>query len=380
MTISVFSVIMSILCSSVILFITSLLITHAKRVRWGSILLLCILGFVRLLLPVDFDFGKVIHSWSIYPTLQRIAEWKPIGGWTLARLLIGIWGLGSGICFLVFLNRIAYLKIVIWRAVSVPEGERLKSLLQQVVDTLKYRGNVRIAVTEEIPTAMSVGIISPVILVPKEMLAFQDEEILGILKHEITHYLRGDVGKQWALFVLTCIFWWNPAVHYLKRCIVDMLELECDARVCQGMTDEERLVYLEGIQHTLKGEPKKNIGLGMGFVTSHNARILERRYREALNPVKRYSNTVTALMAVICILVFAASYTVIIQPIIVPEEGEEVAEEHPDAEVEDRFLLRLPNGTYMLISDMKWKAYLTEEEIHRPPYEGLTVYDKEKGE
>lgn len=380
MTISVFSVIMSILCSSVILFITSLLITHAKRVRWGSILLLCILGFVRLLLPVDFDFGKVIHSWSIYPMLQRIAEWKPIGGWTLAWLLIGIWGLGSGICFLIFLNRIAYLKIVIRRAVSVPEGERLKSLLQQVIDTLEYRGNVRIVVTTEVSTAMSVGIISPVILVPKEMLAFQDEEILGILKHEITHYLRGDVGKQWALFVLTCIFWWNPAVHYLKRCIVDMLELECDARVCQGMTDEERLVYLEGIQHTLKGDPKKNIGLGMGFVTSHNARILERRYREALNPVKRYSNTVTALLAVICILVFAASYTVIIQPIIVPEEGEEVAEEHPDAEFEERFLLRLPNGTYMLISDMKWKAYLTEEEIHRPPYEGLTVYDKEKGE
>lgn len=380
MMISVFSVIMSILCSSVILFITSLLITHAKRVRWGSILLLCILGFVRLLLPVDFDFGKVIHSWSIYPTLQMLAEWKPIGGWTLARLLIGIWGLGSGICFLVFLNRIAYLKIVIRRAVSVPEGERLKSLLQQVVDTLEYRGNVRIVVTAEVSTAMSVGIISPVILVPKEMLAFQDEEILGILKHEITHYLRGDVGKQWALFVLTCIFWWNPAVHYLKRCIVDMLELECDARVCQGMTDEERLVYLEGIQHTLKGEPKKNIGLGMGFVTSHNARILERRYREALNPVKRYSNTVTALLAVICILVFAASYTVIIQPIIVPEEGEEVAEEHPDAPEEGDFLIRLSDGNYILISNMKWKAYLSEEEIHNPSYKGLPVIDKVKGD
>lgn len=380
MTISVFSVIMSILCSGVILFLASFLVTHAKRVRWGLILLLCILGFVRLLLPVDFDFGKVIHSWSIYPALQRIAEWKPLGGWTLTQLLIGIWGLGSGICFLIFLNRIAYLKIVIWRAVFVPEEERLKSLLQQVVDTLEYRENVRIVVTTEVSTAMSVGIISPVILVPKEMLAFQDEEITGILKHEITHYLRGDVGKQWALYMLTCIFWWNPAIHYLKRCIVDMLELECDERVCQGMTDEERLVYLEGIQHTLKGSSKKNVGLGMGFVTSHNARILERRYREALNPVKRYSNTVTALLAMICILAFAASYTVIIQPIIVPEKTIGVEEEHPDSHNKKEFLIRLPDGSYIFVSDMKWKAYLSEEDICKPPYEGLSVYDKVKGE
>ena len=378
MTISVFSVIMSITCSSVILFAASFLVAHAKRVRWGLLLFIFILGFIRLAFPFEFWAAKEIRLWKVYPTLQLLAERELFYGITIAGLLLLMWLAGIVFLFIRFLRKLKTLREIIRRSVPVSTSDHLYVIFEKAVRDIGYQGNMRIAVTDIFSTAVSVGIFRPIILIPKEMLTYPEMELQGVIRHELTHYLRGDVGKKWALNIAQCIFWWNPVIYFLKRSVIEMLELECDERACYGMDDEERLAYLEAIKHVLSSGKAHDIYFGMGY-TSHTGKFLKRRFLEVLDPVPKHSDKVTYFLAVISAVLFCLSYSVIFQPAYMPvslvEDGDHISSCADENEEISSFLLELPDGTYNYISDMKSIGILTEQEIQNAPYNGLPIYN-----
>ena len=216
MTISVFSVIMSIVCSSIILFAASFLVSHSGKVRWGLIFLILGLGFIRLLFPVEIRVAREMREASIYPKLYVLAQKKWFAGLTIGEILLIIWGIGLLVLFLLFLKNVKEIREITERSVPAIAGDRLFELCEKAKAELGYSGEVRVAVTREMDTAVSVGVLAPNILIPKETLEFEDPELCGVLMHELTHYLRGDIGKQRLLNAMQCLFWWNPVVHYLK--------------------------------------------------------------------------------------------------------------------------------------------------------------------
>lgn len=381
MTVSIFSVIMSIVCSSVILVAAGFLVSHAKRVRWRLVLLVFLLGFLRLALPIDIINAKVIRSWYLYPFLRRLVNKKVLWQLSLAKLLGILWVVGSVIMFVKFFRRLRDLKDVENRAVPVIPGDYLYDIFLKAADDLNYKKGIWIAVTKEFSTAVSIGIFSPKVLIPKEMLSYPSDELEGVIKHELTHYLRRDVGKQWAFYVLQCVFWWNPAVHYLKRCVVQMLELECDEHACHGMSEEERLAYLEAMKKTLQYGCKRDLELGMGYGKNHSLKFFERRFREVLNPVDKYSIKKTWLLVLVSILLFMASYSFVVQSAGMPKDAKQLDEQMLIGPLgESTFLLRISDDTYYYVSGLIGKAYLTKEEIQKTPYVGLPIYDFTKGE
>ena len=381
MTISVFSVIMSIACSSVILFAASFLVAHAKRVRWGLLLMIFVLGFVRLAFPFEFRIAREIRMWKFYPSLQMLAYRKVFLGITVAGILGIIWLGGILVLLVAYFKRMYDLRKIIQSAVPIEEFEHLHESFEKAVRSLGYQGNVRIAITEEFSTPVSVGVFHPIVLIPKEILAFSDMEQYGVIRHEVTHYLRGDIGKKRALDVLQCIFWWNPVVYYLKRSVVEMLELECDDRVCKGMSDEEQLAYFEAIKHVLTIEPnkKKTLDLGMGYAVSHTGKFLRRRFLEILKPVPKQSGVVTVFLAIVSFVMFCISYSFVLQPAYMPmtleTDNVEISSHAKENEEINEFLLKLPDNSYYYISGLKNKGKLTELEIQNPPYSDLPVYD-----
>lgn len=381
MTVSVFSVIMSMVFSSLILWVTGILISHAKRVRWGLILMIFLLGFIRMVLPVELTGARVIRSWKLYPWGQQLLKESVFGNWTMDKILIAIYVLGILITFLGFLRKLRGLWEVRARAVPVIEGDYLQRIFSEAVECLGYQGKMRVATTKEFSTAVSVGIFTPVILIPKEMLEYPEKELLGVIKHELTHYLRGDVGKQWLLNVAQCFLWWNPAMYYLKRCVMEMLELECDERACRGMSDEERIAYLEAIKRVLESGRKKEQELGMGYGKNHSFLFLKRRFCEVLEPVERYTIGQTRILAVLCLILFLASYAVILQPAGVPKNTDEAKYDiFTEQTVEEQFILHYTDGTYLYVSNLRGITYLTEEEIKKPPYQGLPIFESKKGD
>jgi len=380
MTISVFSVIMSIACSSVILLAASFLVAHAKRVRWGLLLMIFILGFVRLAIPFEFRKAKEVFVWKFFPTLQTFAHRELFLKITVAGMLGIIWLTGFLILLAIFFEKIYSLRQSIQRSVPFEEVDFLQEIYEEAVRGLDYHGNVRIAVTGDSSVPVSVGFFHPIVLIPKEVLAYPEIEIYGIIRHELTHFLRGDVGKKRALDVLQCVFWWNPIVYYLKRSVIEMLEMECDDRTCQGMSEDEKLIYFEAIQRVLTAKPNKKIlDLGMSFTSNHTGKFLRRRYLEVLQPIPKQSKVLTGLLAVISIVIFCLSYSYVLQPAGFPNVAE-TSNGHMTLNADENeeifeFLLKSPDDTYYYIFDMKNKGKLTEQEIQEPPFNGLPIYD-----
>lgn len=384
MTISVFSVIMSIVCSSIILFAACFLVSHSGRVRWGLIFLILLLGFARLVLPVEIRVAKEIRANRIYPEMMAFSKKEWIAGMTVGDLLLLIWGLGLFVLFLRFLRDVKVIREITARAIPAIKGDRLYDVCEKAMAELGYSGSVRVAVTRELETAVSVGFWAPSILIPKEMLEFDDLELGGVLKHEVTHFLRGDIGKQRLLNFVQCLFWWNPVVHYLKKCMERMMELECDERACQGMDEEARKAYLRAITKVLRMGGGKGPMLGMGYWKNTPASFLKRRFDEVLHPVVRYSNPLTYFLAVVSLLLFCLSYSFIVQPGFWPGEAERsqysMASYDEERKIPTEFLVKLPDGTYMYISGMLGDKILTESEIQKAPYADLPIYDKGEGD
>ena len=384
MTISVFSVIMSIVCSSIILFAASFLVSHSGKVRWGLIFLILGLGFIRLLFPVEIRVAREMREASIYPKLYVLAQKKWFAGLTIGEILLIIWGIGLLVLFLLFLKNVKEIREITERSVPAIAGDRLFELCEKAKAELGYSGEVRVAVTREMDTAVSVGVLAPNILIPKETLEFEDPELCGVLMHELTHYLRGDIGKQRLLNAMQCLFWWNPVVHYLKGCMENMMELECDEKACSGMTEEDRRAYLRAITKTLRAGKRKGPKLGMGYWKNTPAAFLKRRFQEVLHPVERYSYITTYFLAIICLVLFCMSYSIILQPAFMPGELEEnevtSARSMEGKESESEFLIRLPNGDYLYVSDLLGDKTLKESEINELPYADLPIFDKRKGD
>lgn len=377
MGISEFSVIMSIACSSLIFFAAGFLVSHAKRVRWGFILLILVFGFARLLLPGEFSFAKEIRILKAYPEIHQWVHRKWMGNLTLAGILLLIWGVGTMVLFLYLIYEIRGIKAISQRAARVMERDRLFLICEKAKEELGYCKSVHLAVTGELDTAVSIGFLKPDILIPKEMLSFEESEIKGVLKHELTHYLRGDVGKQRIMILLQIMFWWNPILYYLKKCVEGMLELECDEHACKGMSEEERKAYLRAITKVLRSEAKSQNGLGMGWRKNFSESFLHRRFQEVLHPVERQSNAVTYLLAIVSFVVFCLSYTIIVQPGSMPEESKnrEIRIEKESSNQEDKeFLIKLSDGTYLYVTDMLGRKVLTEDDIRKAPYSDLSIY------
>lgn len=383
MAVSVFSVIMSIICASITLFIASFLISHNQRVRWGLLMLIIILGFIRLIFPVEISAAKIIHSWRIYPMLRHVAQTKILFGFTTGDLFRLVWMVGIGFLLLKFVFMMIILRKVVSRAVPAQEGTPLQANLEKAVRTLHFHKNASIAVTEDFSTAVSVGFLRPVILIPQKMLSYPEKELQGVIKHELMHFLRGDVGKQWALSIAQCLFWWNPVVHYLKRSVEEMLELECDEKTCRDMDEEERLAYLEAIKRVLRDGTQKDFSLGMGYGRNYGGKCLLRRVQAILHPVEKQSGWETYLGALVCVSLFILSYSIILQPVGMPKtveavetKGSKVNQAIQRYSETDDFLLKLPDGTYIYVSDMIEQRRVTEEEILKSPYKDLPVYEK----
>lgn len=133
MTISVFSVIMSIVCSSIILFAASFIVSHSGRVRWGLILLIILLGFARLVLPVEVRVAREIDTFRLYPELQFFVQQELIAGMTIADLLLLAWGIGLVILFVLFLRDIREIQGITERAIPVIQGDRIYDLCEKAV-------------------------------------------------------------------------------------------------------------------------------------------------------------------------------------------------------------------------------------------------------
>ncbi|MHA7873552.1 MAG: M56 family metallopeptidase, partial [Hyphococcus sp.] len=97
---------------------------------------------------------------------------------------------------------------------------------------------VDIRISDNIAGPLAAGVLNPVIIVPTAMANAADRSALAhAIAHERAHIHRGDLIANAAEAIALSLFWWNPALHLLRRAISANREMACDDRAVRETRD-----------------------------------------------------------------------------------------------------------------------------------------------
>ena len=255
MNVSVFSLLMSVLWSSLIILVAHLLRRKAfflRRVGAPVLVVFYLLSVGRMVLPVEFPFSREVplRSWFSTAVQAVCIEEHQLGdfGWTWAQAACVCWAAVGIILLLWFSFRY-------WRAVrrmtqSLARDPLAEEILQSIRKESKRSLKVQVFRSERASTPMGVGIFRREIILPCGEIPAQELEY--ILRHEYTHFLHGDLWVKLLTQVYCCLFWWNPLVYLLRRDLPQILEIRCDMAVTKDYTVSQKAEYLQTIVNSLK--------------------------------------------------------------------------------------------------------------------------------
>lgn len=385
MEVSIFSCFMSILCSSVMI-----LLMYFFRKKWllpnmlGVLSLLCLyfLCFLRMVIPIEFPFTKVLNvrghiSNILYSIIWK--EWSTLNV-TFVSILIIIMSMGSILLLIRFFYQYKKVMKIILSYVKI-ENEQYQEILGQVMER-KKKIKVDVYFSEQLNIPIGIGVFKKSIILPNR--DHSETELYYILLHEYTHFLNNDITIKMLVNIFCCIFWWNPIVYLLKKDLDQMLEIKCDLACTNVMQSDEKVEYLSTIVSTIKKATQKNQDINLYptvalFHSDSNLTVLE-RFQIVYSNIGWSSKKKipTMIWIVISIFLFLASYTII--PQTAYDVTREEVEEHSGAQEvipSNAHIVRTSDGTYELVT--KGGIYPIEQDMAiRMESEGFQIVEEKQ--
>jgi beta-lactamase regulating signal transducer with metallopeptidase domain len=110
----------------------------------------------------------------------------------------------------------------------------------KILDTLRsgywIRRPVKLLISEAAVTPMTWGFWRPIIALPTESIAWSDERLRAVLRHELAHVKRQDCLTQEIAHITCALYWFNPLVWLAARRMRVEREKACDDLVLNAGT------------------------------------------------------------------------------------------------------------------------------------------------
>jgi Tol biopolymer transport system component/beta-lactamase regulating signal transducer with metallopeptidase domain len=323
----------------ILLFIIDLLLR--KRVRAVFRYWLWLLVLMKLVLPPMLSLPTGIGYWvgDHIPAAADVSNRtfdtvaleraRPSGGMPHVRpsenvtsenttMASGDTGLTSltwqAVVFLLWLAGVlAFLAVLVQRimfvgglvAAGCPAGDELTGLLEQCRRQMTVKRDIKLRLSEAVPSPAVCGLLSPVVLMPTSLVEkLSPEGLRAALIHELAHIKRGDLWVNSIQTFLQVVYFYNPFVWFANSMI---------RKVCEEAVDETVLVALGGqakhYSNTLIdiGETvfwKADLGLRLIGV-AESKKALQWRIRHMLNrPIPKSSKL--GVLGIIVVIIIAA--------------------------------------------------------------------------
>lgn len=332
MSVTLYSLAMAVALSTLFVFFTHLFRRKEFLLRsFGIPILLFLYGLCvfRIAFPLEFPFTRPIE---ITQELQGFVhfirlETVPFGNASVSPLHIALWAWLAGALAATFFFSYRYLR-------SIRKVKVLKGLLPVDSVTEKVFAEVQKESAHRIPTELcicpgldipfGIGVFQKRILLPDK--EYSESELFYILKHEYTHFCNHDLVVKMMVNLFCCVFWWNPFVYLLQNDISEILELKCD-RVCTaGFSKMQKIGYLSILERIVEEAPEEgstHLGkikahflskTGASFFMQKNNSFTKERFRLIQKPIKRGNLLGQVVVLSVFMVLFMASYTVVVQP------------------------------------------------------------------
>ena len=338
-----------------------------------ALILLAFFSALRVILPLDFSFAYVVHSYVIIPTIESALKkdiWPGAGQFSLGEALIIIWGIGS----VVMLIRTVFRYHKDWvcrKRYKIFENAQVNCVVRRL-----RLNRTKVLVSPDIGIPYVAGIFHAHIYLPD--IAVPDDTLEMIIKHEYQHYKSRDILIKSFYLLLCIVFWWNPIVHAFQRELDRLLEIRCDSAMTKQMDENEKLEYLQSLlsvmKHIRPGHAAPLIN-PLSLVQAGQSRFVDQRAYIVLKSGNVKSAFMQILSISLVILLFIASFTVIVQPAYSPS-----GEDNVDVfriNQENAHILVTRNNTYELYVDGLFLVELSEAALEAESYKGIPIISDE---
>lgn len=357
MKLSVFSVLMAVLFSSLIIFVIHLLRKKAvflKHFGVSTILFLYVISGIRLLFAFEFSFTRPVPWEAVYnPLFDAIYFAKaPVGGFSLslvdaAAILWGTVSLILTVCFLA--HFFAVQKRV--SGYDVSSDPRILEVLESVRDELYRAPEVSVCICPDAEIPMGFGIKKRRILLPDR--EYSDRELYYILKHEMVHFCNRDTTVIFLVTLFSRFFWWNPLVYLLKKDVMQMLEIKCDLTVTQGLPKNKIIEYLTTIVDAIKAQEKScakwSSAATVQLIKDNKGLSVMERFQVVTYPDRRKGGRMQLALVLLFTLLLIGSYTFVLQPSYEPPTEDLFTGGYVPIDNEGAYLVKHKDGTWSYV-------------------------------
>lgn len=338
------------------------------------------LSMLRFVLPVDFPNAFVLPDSRIYPKLYAwlTEELFTVGTYPIsaAALLIVVWIVGA--CVGLFRYGYEYHRVFRDNLLFTnPAGEAVQAVYRKILREEKRPLSILVRAGPHVGSPHGLGVFRKVIMLPD--VAYSEQELYYILKHEYTHFRNHDTLLKQITVLFSKVFWWNPLVLLLMHDFEQSVEIRCDLAVTKHMDKDEKYAYMKTLVAAVKEEMRCCVPLyGSTPLSDDDDRtnkIME-RFRMITSDMEN-SKAVHlknfAIIAVFLVLMFL-SYATIWQPYI--EAPENTVFNAVDIESSNAYILHKQNGEYWFCQQGYLPQSIPEEVAKLFSDEGFNIYEE----
>ena len=138
-------------------------------------------------------------------------------------------------------------------------------------------------------TPMMLGVINPKIVLPYR--EYNEELLLNILRHELTHYRRFDTLYKWVSVAILSIHWFNPIAWIIRKELNRACEMSCDEMLLRSMDKNEKQSYGNSLLLMAASSALPSAVVATSFATE------KRNLKERLVQIMNYKKSGTRILA-----------------------------------------------------------------------------------
>lgn len=343
---------------------------------WG---IMYVLFFLRILLPFDLRFGRLVPVSWLLNWGYRLLCLRKFSFFSLNFSLIQLLALLALAASVVKVGKFMkkYVRVSRILRISQPLTEIEQAVFDQVSERIPGGIQAVAGKSAGLNSPVFLGIVRKKICLPLDA-SFTEKELEHIFLHELYHFRNRDHLLHLTARLAQCIFWWFPLVKLLVRDLEEFMELRCDACAAGGMNLEEKEGYLRTITKILKRERnsrKEPQGALLAFAPS-DKKLLQERFLNVVDcePISKGKKLCRGLLAGFLLALYGFSYLFILAPAYEPNP-KEITEGNPKAmEItpENGVLYYSENGEiYLITGENRFKV--SEELAETFIYSGFPI-------
>ena len=353
-----------------------------KHCSIQTLFVLFITCITRILLPIEMPYTKALNFDKILPEIagffcMPLIQFRYLTI-TPGLIIIFIWILPA--TFIIYRHIKEYLHFK--HALDImpaTEDQHLYNIFEKA-DIHNNIPDIKIIVHAYVNSPAIIGIFHPVIILPD--ISFNDNELLSIFMHEISHYKYKHQFIKLIMEFICAVFWWNPLFKKLSSELSHAMELQSDKAVCLNLNHKQKKEYLQAIAKVAGNTKNKNLTPPClcSILEKDDGKNLLQRFRMITENNYHTRKKLDIIIIPLIISLFLLSYLFIFQPFSEPTlndiENGEIDLSTDTTDNEECFIIKSDNEYNLYNSSGELLGGVIPGNLHY--LDGIKIYENKE--